>query len=79
MENKIFMRKIRMCALGLIIPAMPMLSRCIPVYSNGQDDAVINADNITSPDFAGKFRSTFQPTVEKLVWAVFMLITKKWS
>jgi lysophospholipase L1-like esterase len=71
MENKTFMKNLRMCALGLMIPAMPMISRGIPVYTNGQDGAVINAENVTSPEFSKKFRSAFQPTGEKPVWTAF--------
>jgi hypothetical protein len=57
-----FMKNLRMCALGLIIPAMPMISRGIPVYTNGQNGAVINAENVVSLDYSKKFRSAFQPS-----------------
>jgi lysophospholipase L1-like esterase len=66
-----FMKNLRMCALGLIIPAMPMISRGIPVYTNGQNGAVINAENVVSLDYSKKFRSAFQPSAENPVWIAF--------
>jgi lysophospholipase L1-like esterase len=71
LENKIFMKKLRMWALGMIIPAMPLLNRAIPVFTNGPDGSIISADSANSADFSKKFRSDFSPTEQNPVWLAY--------
>ncbi len=73
MENKTFIKKLRMWALGLMIPAMPMISKGLPVYTNTQDGGVVAAGEANSPDFSGKFRSAFTPSQQNPVWLAYDL------